>query len=444
LELLEPALKLIPQFNEGLEAFEATAKAEAFGTILIHDSAAGFEAMKSVVGGMLSAGVELAKTGDLISIAKTASSEVGAAVSGAVTSLKFVGELFGTVVDALGIVGDLLGGIVDGIDAVKAFAEGGVWNDIDGAMDVVESAASFAVLGSAMLVGLSNPVTLVLDAVVLGVALVAWLIDLFKPIPLNGPDLVAVALTSMGICDYHAPKAGCFPAHSTVLSHGQPVLISSLQLGSPVLSVAADGSLHETSVHFFGHKDSASISLFYTLHTESGHALSLTGDHLVPTAPDPFTPWDQRIFKRAHTVGSSDFVWVLLEGGANGTIGLSQIARTSAFRSQGLYNPYSENGHTIVNNVVASDHSAWVLDSLISDKNAHIAAALYAPLLQNLLSKAYRVAPELVESINECYYVAKSAGASMQDAVCTIRKMGIWVSAVTVSLFSARPKTQEL
>ena len=180
--------------------------------------------------------------------------QVGAAVSGAVTSLKFVGELFGTVVDALGIVGDLLGGIVDGIDAVKAFAEGGVWNDIDGAMDVVESAASFAVLGSAMLVGLSNPVTLVLDAVVLGVALVAWLIDLFKPKPLNGPDLVAIALTSMGICDYHAPKAGCFPAHSTVLSHGQPVLISSLRLGSPVLSVAADGSLHETSVHFFGHK----------------------------------------------------------------------------------------------------------------------------------------------------------------------------------------------
>ena len=84
---------------------------------------------------------------------------------------------------------------------------------------------------------------------------------------------------------------------------------------------------------------------------------------------------------------SSDFVWVLLEDSANGTIGLSQIARTSAFKSQGLYNPYSENGHTIVNNVVASDHSAWVLDSLISDKNAHIAAALYAPLLQNLLSK---------------------------------------------------------
>ena len=113
----------------------------------------------------------------------------------------------------------------------------------------------------------------------------------------------------------------------------------------------------------------------------------MTGDHLVPTAPNPFTPWDQRIFKRAYNVDSSDFVWVLLEDSANGTIGLSQIARTSAFKSQGLYNPYSENGHTIVNNVVASDHSAWVLDPLISDTNAHIAPVLYAPLLQNLLSK---------------------------------------------------------
>ena len=76
MELLEPALKLIPKFNEGLEAFEATAKTEAFGTILIDDSEAGFQAMQTVMGGMLSTGVELAKTGDLISMAQTASTEV--------------------------------------------------------------------------------------------------------------------------------------------------------------------------------------------------------------------------------------------------------------------------------------------------------------------------------------------------------------------------------
>ena len=134
-------------------------------------------------------------------------------------------------------------------------------------------------------------------------------------------------------------------------------------------------------------QDSASTSVFYTLRTESGHALSLTGDHLVPTAPNSSTQWGQRIFKRAYNVDSSDLIWVLLEDNANGTIVLSRVVRSSAFKSRGLYNPYSENGHTIVNNVVASDHSGWMLDGFISDENAHIAPALYAPLLQNLLSK---------------------------------------------------------
>lgn len=179
--------------------------------------------------------------------------QVGADVSKAVKALKLVGKLFGTNVGALGIVDDLVGTIVDGLDAAQAFAKGGLWGNLDGAMDVVEAAASLAALGSAMLLGLSNPVTAAFDALVMGVVMLAKFVDTFKPKPLTGPELVAVALIDMGICNFQ-PPSGCFPAHSTVLSGGQHVLISSLQLGSPVMSVAADGSVEEKSVHFFGHK----------------------------------------------------------------------------------------------------------------------------------------------------------------------------------------------
>ena len=181
--------------------------------------------------------------------------QVGADVTKAVKAVKLVGKLFGMNVAALGIVDDLVSAIVDGLDAAQAFAKGGLWGNLDGAMDVVKAVASMAAVGAAMLMGVSNPVTQVFDAVLMGVVMLANFVDTFKPKPLTGPELVAVALTRMqpALCNYH-PPSGCFPAHSTVLSGGQHVLISSLQLGSPVMSVAADGSVEEKSVHFFGHK----------------------------------------------------------------------------------------------------------------------------------------------------------------------------------------------
>ena len=90
------------------------------------------------------------------------------------------------------------------------------------------------------------------------------------------------------------------------------------------------------------------------------------------------------------------------------------VTGLSKYTAQGLFNPYSEDGATLVNNIVTSDHSSWVLDFFVSDDNAHILPTLYSPLLQTALAYLYAAAPTLVESISECFYSSQAAGNSCE------------------------------
>jgi hypothetical protein len=344
------------------------------------------------------------------------------------------GKFFGMVCGALGIVMDVVAVVMDGINAAAAFAKGGTWGDLDGAMDVIQGVAALAVIGSAILLGLTNPVTAVLSVIMLGVCLIAFLINLFKPKPLTGPQLVAVALTHMNLCSY-SPPHGCFPASSLVRTGASWQLISSLNLGDNVSTIRADGRVEEQPIHFFGHKDAVSLSVFFHVATESGHNISLTADHLLPIAIDYSTPWHARSFKRTRTVNVGDFLWVSDYNGSP-TLRLSKVTSIKTVVGQGMYNPYSLNGATLVDGVAASDHSHWVFDFLVSDSNANILPMLYSPLLQNGLSTLYRVAPTLVESINECYYVTVAAGTSVEDGLCTIRKVAVWAKNTGQQFFS--------
>jgi hypothetical protein len=78
--------------------------------------------------------------------------------------------------------------------------------------------------------------------------------------------------------------------------------------------------------------------------------------------------------------------------------------------------------------VVASDHSAWLLDGFIADRLAWLSPILYAPLLQTTLSTAYTWAPKLVEAVSECFYVTEAAGTSLEDSWCAVRKVSAWAA----------------
>jgi hypothetical protein len=80
----------------------------------------------------------------------------------------------------------------------------------------------------------------------------------------------------------------------------------------------------------------------------------------------------------------------------------------------------------IVNNVVASEHSDWVLDSLVSDEHANILPTLYAPILQTAMSAAYKLAPTLVEKISHCYDRYNSGGNA---GMCVLAASASWLQA---------------
>jgi len=425
-------------FRKGAEAFEESQKTGG----LLYKSA-GFTKVKAAISGMMKDGEEEAS--DLIQDVTSSTSDeadtasnVGAMVSNAVkdgedavSTLGKVAKIFGTAVAALGVVADVVGVIMDGINAAAAFAKGGTWGDIDGVLDVVQGMACLAVIASTLLLGLTNPVTAIFSVIMLGVCLIAWLINLFKPKPLTGPQLVATALHYMGICQYTPPTAGCFPADAIVSVNNKGLPLSSLQLGMDVSTVSASGKIESTPVHFFGHKDHGALASFTRLVTHSGHSLSLTSDHLLPVAPAPGTPWANRIFKRSSSVKEGDYVWVNHEG----SLELSEITGISSYTSRGLFNPYSKNGATLVNDVVASDHSAWILDPFISDINAQYAPAIYAPLLQTTLAYLYATAPTFVEAISECFYISEAAGTAWEDFVCAVSTTGSALKSGIASIF---------
>jgi len=214
---------------------------------------------------------------------------------------------------------------------------------------------------------------------------------------------------------------GCFPANAVVRSsEGSSLLLSNVALGDSLQTVAADGTLGARPVHFWGHKDAAAVSMFFSVETASGHTLTLTGDHLLPVATTPTTPWEGRTFKRAQNIVVGDHIWVMKRG----NISVTSVQQTTKHVGEGLYNPYTEHGTTVVNDVVVSDHSQWVLDGFIGDDYVWLAPILYAPLLQTVLAKVYSATPQLIEAISECFHATAAAGTSFSDAVCALQAIG--------------------
>lgn len=51
--------------------------------------------------------------------------------------------------------------------------------------------------------------------------------------------------------------------------------------------------------------------------------------------------------------------------------------QVSAITKAGLYNPYTMSGNIVVNGMLASSHSDWVLDGVMPGCSAHLLPAIY-------------------------------------------------------------------
>jgi len=292
---------------------------------------------------------------------------------------------------------------------------------------------SLAAMGSAMssiAVAFTNPATAVFGVLAMAAVLVSALIMFLKPKPLTGEEIVCTNLNAQGLTSWEKQQA-CFPADALIQTgSGAMLRMSQLTLGTPIATVDAAGKMSSAAVHFFGHKDATKLSLFVHLATSTGHDISLSAEHLIPVASSPSASWSDRTFKRARTVQLGECLWVK----ANGSLVLSPVVSVSQHAAWGLYNPYSAHGVAIVNNVVASEHSEWFLDFMISDANAHYLPALYAPLIQHSLSTVYQVCPALIEGLSRCMETDNAA-----PALCVLKQSASWIIAAVSAMSICAP-----
>jgi LPXTG-motif cell wall-anchored protein len=115
-----------------------------------------------------------------------------------------------------------------------------------------------------------------------------------------------------------------------------------------------------------------------TLTLASGRALTLSPRHFIPVAAGADGAWDARIDKGADEVRAGDYVWSQAN---DGTMSLDQVVTAATQVAVGAYNPLTMNGTIVVDGVVASAHSDWFLDGVVSpDAQARVYQAILAPV----------------------------------------------------------------
>jgi len=176
-----------------------------------------------------------------------------------------------------------------------------------------------------------------------------------------------------------APKVSCFPADASVETPLGTKRMSELRVGDTVRSVNGAGELFFDDVYFFGHAD-ASVTADYVALKFTETSLELSNRHFVPTCPEHgmTCEWAQHVQAYAQDVHPGDYVWTASKKGMH----LQQVQDSSLISKEGLFNPYTLSGKIVVNSVVASAHSEWILDSLMpSVCTRHLPAVYQAMFL---------------------------------------------------------------
>jgi len=180
-------------------------------------------------------------------------------------------------------------------------------------------------------------------------------------------------------CNAHAcpqPKKNCFPADASVETTSGMKSMSDLRVGDHVRSVDGAGKLTYDEVYFFGHAESTKSTEYVDLKLSGNNAaLQLSRKHFLPACPKHGVrcKWADHIHIYAQEVRKGDYIWVA----ADEQTRLREVLERSVVVKNGLYNPYTLSGKIVVNGVVASAHSNWVLDDWTPSSMSQYLPAVY-------------------------------------------------------------------
>jgi hypothetical protein len=168
----------------------------------------------------------------------------------------------------------------------------------------------------------------------------------------------------------------CFPSCAWVETRHGRKQMNSLQVGDQVLSIDESGKPIFDDVYFFGHAAPNETSDFLTIHV-GGRNLEISEEHFVPTCPHmEQCLWTHRVHKYAKVLKPGDWVWLADPDFSKP----EQIVNITLKAMLGLYNPYTLSGTIVVNGIVGSAHSKWILDPLTPDSLMMHIPAIYQTL----------------------------------------------------------------
>ncbi|KXZ51391.1 hypothetical protein GPECTOR_12g353 [Gonium pectorale] len=170
-------------------------------------------------------------------------------------------------------------------------------------------------------------------------------------------------------CECHVPHGmHCFPADATVrvLGRADAVRMDELQYGDLVRCVdRSTGAVSYKAVYLFGHREAAGALRYVHIGTASGRTLAATPGHFVPVCVEGCTAEQLAQGaavmrnRRAGDVRVGDVVLT-----ADPSPAFEAVESVAVLTSHGAFNPYVRGADLIVDGVVASPHSDWILDSV--------------------------------------------------------------------------------
>ncbi|KXZ51396.1 hypothetical protein GPECTOR_12g358 [Gonium pectorale] len=217
-------------------------------------------------------------------------------------------------------------------------------------------------------------------------------------------------------CECHVPHGmHCFPADATVrvLGRADAVRMDELQYGDLVRSVdRSTGAVSYKAVYLFGHREAAGALRYVHIGTASGRTLSATPGHFVPVCVEGCTAEQLAqgaAVMRNRRAGDVRVGDVVLTADPSPTF--EAVESVEVLTSHGAFNPYVRGADLIVDGVVASPHSDWILDSVAPTWMVPYLPYIYEVLLAPVYGLYCIVGPATAEWLAHGLALAES-GAS--------------------------------
>lgn len=173
-------------------------------------------------------------------------------------------------------------------------------------------------------------------------------------------------------------ESKCFPADAKVqLENGSVKQMRDVVVGDRVQVIKHDGSVGYDDVYMFTHRDPSVVSSYYRVKLDSGQVLTLSPRHFLPVSRGNES-WSSRVLIGANELAVGDRLW---NRDGTGNLAIATVAAVDTLSMAGAYNPQTGAGTIVVNGAVASVHSDWFLDGIVSaEVQGSVYQAIFAPV----------------------------------------------------------------